>query len=113
MLGDVERRVVDKQDRRRLGRPAERVVEPGLPLLAEDALALAGVGGIDGHQADRVVLYRVVKEPAVPGQIGMVAEGGAKRLPVVAIAGDQIERRPQRRQDLAQMRVVLGPAVLY
>jgi hypothetical protein len=108
----VERRMVNKQQRRLIRLFAQDPGEPRLPLRAKSSLPLTRRRRIDRHQAYRVFLDRVVKKVTAIGKLRVVAECGAHRVLVIAIAGHQVERRFQRCQQLSKQRILLRRTVL-
>ena len=88
----------------RVGRCAERAVEPGETLVAQLAAAVAGDVRIERDQPHRVILDRILQK-AVARQIAVAAERGAQQVAAVVIAGDDEDRHRERRQQPAQMLV--------
>ena len=101
MPSDIERRVVDEKNRRPVGFPGERLLQPGEPPRAEHAFPFSRGNRIECDQANRLVFDRVMKKITVPGQIREVVKRDTQRAMPVAIAGNQEQRRFQVSQDLA------------
>ena len=85
------------------------MIEPAQPLLAQATAALAGDYGVERHQPERMVLDRIVEKPA-RRQIPIAGKGAAHCFALVVIAGDEVDRTGQRRQQLAQQLVFLRSA---
>jgi hypothetical protein len=94
----------------RRGRECQR--EPLQALRAQLSAVLAGNDGIDGDDAQLVFFDRVLDERRKLVQIGVIGKCRAQRFAVVVIAGDQIHRHRQRRDDFAQQRVLLRLAAV-
>jgi len=107
MIADVERRMMDEEDRWPIG------LQPDKAPLAEDALSFPRRNGIKRHKTNWIIVDRVMKEVAAPGQVPEIAEYGADAVVTVAVAGRQEERRSKLGQDLAQMRIFVRGAVMH
>ena len=101
-----------EKQRRPLCLFAQHAVQPGLAPLAKSSFPLPRRRRVDRYQAHRVVLDRVVQEVAIAGQLRMIAEGSPQGFLVIAIAGHEVERRVERRKQLAQQYIFLWRAVL-
>ena len=81
------------------------------PLVAQRAVALARHQRVERDQAHRQVLDRVLQEAAL-GQVGVIGEGLAHGVARIVVAGDEIDRHRQGREQPAQQRVFLGLAAV-
>jgi hypothetical protein len=72
-------------------------------------MRLARSQRVERDQAQRSALDHVLQELALL-QIAMIGEGRAQRRAQVVIAGDEMDRHRQRRQQIAQMRILLRHA---
>lgn len=113
VITNVEGRVVDEKQGRFMWLPAKYAVEPRLTRLAEHALALTRGSRIERDKAHSVVLNYVVKKVAVCRQISLVVKSGAQGEFIVTVARNQVNRRLQRCQQLAQVRVLVSSAMLH
>src|SRR6185437_16826881 len=86
----------------------EPAIEPFEPLRAEPAAAFAGDQRVEGDETDGMMLDRILQE-AAPRQQALVGEGVAHRVALVMIAGDDIDRTGERRQQLAEQIIFIGP----
>ena len=104
----LEGRVVHEDHGRASGGLGQAVLQPRQAFLAH----LAGLGArlhrVEGEQAHRQVLDSVVQERAVLGQVAGIGEGRAQAFPVVAVAGDQVDRRGQGSQQAPQLGIGAG-----
>ena len=105
-----ERRMMHHDDRGSIGRLVEAVLEPRKALRVEGAPARAGDHRVERDEAHRPGVDRVLDERVRLAQVRMVGERVPQRVALVVIAGQQVDRHRQRREQVAQMRVRLGPA---
>ena len=105
-----EGRVVHGDDGGAVGVLRQPVAQPVEAGLAEAAAGFAGDEGIEGEQAERQVVERVVQELAVARQVGVVGEGLAQGGALVVVAGHQRPGDLQGRQHLPQVGVFGGAA---
>jgi hypothetical protein len=108
----AERRVVHEENRGPLGRRRQCRREPCDPFCAEFATGLARHHRIEPDQAHGMVLDHVVQKIAGLPKILLVGKDRAQARSVIVIAGHEIDRHRQSRQELAQYFVFLDhPAV--
>ncbi len=113
VIADIEWRMVDEQQSRPLGLRGERIVEPGCPRRTKDAHALARAHGIDGDKAKGVTLDGVMQKFALLGKVGPLGERLAQDGIVFSIAGNEIERRFERREQRVQAGIFGRLAILH
>ncbi len=83
----------------------KRAVEPGKALVAHVAARAARHHRIEGDQAQRQRLDRVLDEFAGDRQVWLIGECAPEFVKPVVIARDHVVRRSQVREDLAQVRI--------
>ena len=102
----AKRRMMHEHHGRLSGRLRESCREPGDALFALCAACLPRHMGIEANEPHRPVIHHVVQE-ACARQVSVVRERTPHGFAIVMVAGNHVERRFQRHQDLAQP-VVLG-----
>ena len=90
----------------------EPCLQPVEPLGAQLAVALARHQRIERDQAHRPVLDRVLQE-AGSRQIGVIGEDLAHRIARIVVAGNQMDRHGERRQQPLETGVFLGLAAIH
>src|SRR6266545_7620266 len=105
-----ERGVVHEDHRGPPRRFLEPRPEPGQALLAHQPAALPRHQGVEADEPHRILLEHVVQEASRSRQIVVVADLADERAAVVMIAGDEIDRHGKRRQQLAQVPVLVRVA---
>jgi hypothetical protein len=99
-----QRRMVHRQQRRLLGRRGQLRVEPAEPLFVERAGVLAGARGVEHDETQRTEVDRVLHRLAVSSRHAEVA---MQRAAVVVVAGQDVRRRLNLREQLPNL-LVLG-----
>src|SRR6516162_3974589 len=90
-----EGRVVHQDYGRPLGGSLQRQFEPSEPLCAQQPAMLTWNVGVERHDAQRVLLDRIVKKPGAL-QVSLAAERLAHALARIVVAGDDEERHYER-----------------
>ena len=85
--------------------------QPVEPVGAQFAVPLARHQRIECDQANRQSIDRVVQE-AVTRQIGMIGEDRAQGIARIVVAGNEMDRHGQRRQQLPEKCVFLDRAAI-
>ena len=106
-----ERRMMHQDHGRPIRLCSERRVEPAEPLGAQHPAMLAGDERVERDKPQRVIFDRVL-QVAIGRQVAGTPKSLAQRLSSVMIAGDDTDRHRQPREQMAQLLVFLGLAVI-
>jgi hypothetical protein len=113
VITNVEGWMMDEKQGRSIRLLAQYGIQPGLACLAEHALALSRGSRIERNKAHRMTLNDIVEEVTIYWQISLVVKSGAQVELIVTVAGNEVHRHLQRCQQLAQVRVLVGLAMLH
>ena len=106
----LEGRVVHGDDHGPAFAGGQLQLQPLQAFLAQRALAVAGHHGVQRDQPQLADVHGVLDE-AFAAQPGVLGKGGAQRVAVIVVAGQQVDgKRAQRRQQAAQVGVFGRPA---
>ena len=98
-----QRRMVQGQYRRCLGRVGKRLLQPYEPVGVELAAVLAGARAVEHDEPERPEVDRVLHRL---GARAWRAEGATQRSTVVVVARKRVEREPERRKHLSELLVL-------
>jgi len=106
-----ERRMMHQDHGRPIRLCSERRVEPAEPLGAQHPAMLAGDERVERDRPQRVIFDRVL-QVAIGRQVADIPKGLAQRLSSVMVAGDYKDRHRQPCEQMAQLFVFFGLAVI-